>query len=53
MGKWCKRCGKIMKNQEATHCSDECLLEDMKKSKSARDDGNGVESWKETSDPWD
>lgn len=42
-----------MKNSDATHCSDECLLKEMKKSKSKRDDGRGVESWKEKSDPWE
>ncbi|WP_420545309.1 hypothetical protein [Nitrosopumilus sp.] len=52
MGKWCKKCGKIMKDPELTHCSDECLLADVKDSESARQDGKGVEYWKEESDPW-
>ncbi len=41
-----------MKDPELTHCSDECLLADVKDSESARQDGKGVEYWKEESDPW-
>lgn len=52
MGKWCLNCGKIIKDQELTHCSDECLMEYVKKSKSKRMDGKSAEFWKEESDPW-
>lgn len=52
MGKWCLNCGKIMKYQELTHCSDECLLADVKNSESKRKDGDDAEYWKEESDPW-
>lgn len=52
MGKWCLNCGKIMKDPELTHCSDECLMESLKKSKSKRKDDKGVEYWQEESDPW-
>jgi len=41
MGKFCKKCGKLMKNITATHCSDECLLSDIKNSKSL-DESKGV-----------
>ena len=51
MGKFCVKCGKKMKNSKLTHCSDECLLSDIKSSKSL-DENNGVKSWKEESDPW-
>ena len=51
MGKFCKKCGKIMKYPELSHCSDECIFTDVKNSKSLG--GNkGVESWAEESDPW-
>lgn len=53
MGKWCLNCGKVMKQPEMTHCSDECVLEDVKKSESKRDnDSKSSEHWKEGSDPW-
>ena len=42
-----------MKNPDATHCSDECLLAEIKDSESKRDDGKGIESWKERTDPWE
>ena len=41
-----------MKHSEMTHCSDECVLEYVKKSKSRREDASGVECWKEESEPW-
>ena len=52
MGKWCLNCGKVLKNQKATHCSDECLLANLKDSKSKSNDGQGAEYWSEGSDPW-
>ena len=52
MGKWCKKCGKIMKNPQLTHCSDECLLSDVKTSKTLDSDGKGAEIWSEKSEPW-
>ena len=51
MGKFCQRCGRIMKRLEATHCSDECLLADIKNSKSVNG-FEGAESWEDTTDPW-
>ncbi len=52
MGKWCKKCGKIMKNPELTHCSDECLLSDVKTSKTLDSSGTGAQAWSEESEPW-
>ena len=52
MGKWCLKCGKVMKNPELTHCSDECLLADIKNSKTLDADGLGAEKWSEESKPW-
>lgn len=52
MGKWCLNCGKIMKNIELTHCSDECLFADIKNSKTLGPDGKGAETWNEESEPW-
>jgi len=52
MGKFCKKCGKIMKRPELSHCSDECILADIKKSKSLGGSKNGVQSWGEQTDPW-
>ena len=40
-----------MKHPELSHCSDECVLADVKNSKSL-DVDKGVEYWKEESDPW-
>jgi len=40
MGKFCKKCGKIMKHPELSHCSDKCILADVKISESKKkDDG--------------
>ena len=52
MAKWCLNCGKIMKNPELTHCSDECVLKYVKQSKSKQKKRKGAEYWKEESDPW-
>ena len=41
-----------MKEQEMTHCSDECLMEHVKKSESKQDDEKSAEYWLEESDPW-
>jgi hypothetical protein len=47
MASWCKNCGKVMKFPEPTHCSDECLLSDVKNSKTLDPDGKGAENWGE------
>ena len=52
MGKFCMKCRKLMKNSDLTHCSDECLFEDIKDSKSLKEDTNGAEFWKEKTNPW-
>lgn len=52
MGKFCKKCGRLVKNPKATHCSDECLFADIKKSKSLDKLPKGVEAWSEDADPW-
>ena len=52
MATWCKNCGKVMKIPELTHCSDECLLNNVKTSKTLNSDGKGAEKWREESDPW-
>jgi hypothetical protein len=52
MGKWCLNCGRMMKNPELTHCSDECLMNHVKKSKTKRNDNKDAESWEEKTDPW-
>ncbi|WP_255465444.1 hypothetical protein [Nitrosopumilus sp. b3] len=39
-----------MKHSELSHCSDECLLADIKASEPIED--KGAESWKEDTDPW-
>ena len=41
-----------MKNPEMTHCSDECLLEYVRNSRSLAEDDVGAISWDERSDPW-
>ena len=45
-------CDKIMKNSELSHCSDECLLSNVKNSKPVKKDTKGVELWDEKSDSW-
>lgn len=40
--KKCQQCKKILDNDIATHCSDECLLKSIKKSKSM----DGTDEWK-------
>ena len=52
MGKQCIRCGKPVKKPELTHCSDECLMADIKKSKSLRKDGKDAAKFDEKTDPW-
>jgi hypothetical protein len=52
MDKFCKKCGRVKKNPKATHCSDECLLDEIKKSKSLNTTSKGVETWDEDADPW-
>lgn len=42
MGEFCENCGKLMKRWDATHCSEECLLESVRNSKSLHD-GDGIE----------
>lgn len=41
-----------MKHPELSHCSDECILEDIKNSKPLDESSKGIESWNEESDPW-
>lgn len=50
MCKFCKRCGKIMKNPSLSHCSDECIFADIKDSHSV--ELEGAEKWDEKTDPW-
>lgn len=53
MGKACENCDKAMKDPELTHCSDECLMEHIKKSESEQgDDEKNAKYWDEKSDPW-
>jgi len=52
MGKWCLKCGKVLKDPKRTHCSDECLLGNVKDSRTLNPDGKGAETWGEESDPW-
>lgn len=52
MGQYCKNCEKFMKNSEMTHCSDECLLESVRNSKSLAKTSFSAVSWDERSDPW-
>ena len=52
MGKYCKNCEKFMKNQDMTHCSDECLLLSIKDSTSLDEYGYSAITWDEKSDPW-
>jgi hypothetical protein len=52
MGKFCKHCRKIMKKPKSTHCSDECLFTNIKKSKSLDRTSKGAETWGKNSDPW-
>ena len=41
-----------MKNPKASHCSDECLLSEIKSSEPVKMEEKGAESWKEESNPW-
>ena len=41
-----------MKIPKITHCSDECLLADIKNSKSLVKDSKGIELWKEKTNLW-
>ena len=41
-----------MKNPGLSHCSEECLFEDIKNSKSLKDDAKDVEFWNEKTNPW-
>ncbi len=52
MGKQCIRCGKPVKQPELTHCSDECLMENIKKSDSLCKDGKDAAKFDEKTDPW-
>jgi hypothetical protein len=52
MAKQCKQCGRPVEIPELTHCSDECLMADIKKSKSLRKDDESAEKFDEKSDPW-
>ena len=52
MGKRYIRCGKLVKKPELTHCSDECLMADIKKSESLRKDGKDAAKFDEKTDLW-
>jgi len=52
MGKRCTRCDKLVKKPELTHCSDECLMADIKKSESLRKNGKDASKFNEKTDPW-
>lgn len=52
MGKFCKKCGKVMRRPKLSHCSDECLLANVAKSNSLSKSSKGVEQWGEDADPW-
>ena len=52
MGMHCTRCGKLVKKPELTHCSDECLMADIKKSESLRKNGKDALKFNEKTDPW-
>jgi predicted nucleic acid-binding Zn ribbon protein len=52
MGKQCIRCGKLVKKPELTHCSDECLMADIKKSESLRKDDKDAVKFDEKTNPW-
>lgn len=52
MSQWCLNCGRLMKNLELTHCSDECLMVKIKQSETLATDGLGAKTWNEESDPW-
>jgi len=52
MGKYCKQCAKLMKKPKLTHCSDECVMVGIKKSKSLLKNGKDAEKYEEKSDPW-
>lgn len=41
-----------MKKLDATHCSDQCLFAEIKKSKSLDKMSKGAEVWGEDTDPW-
>ncbi len=41
-----------MKIPKISHCSDECLLSDIKNSESLGKDSKGAESWNEKTNPW-
>ena len=43
-----KTCGKLLDESELIHCSDECLLDDIKNSKSVSKDN--AQDWEEKSD---
>ena len=48
----CENCGKLMKNSDMTHCSDECLLSSLTKSTSVIDNNSNALSWDDRADPW-
>ncbi|MGD8708338.1 MAG: hypothetical protein PVI88_06605 [Nitrosopumilaceae archaeon] len=41
-----------MKKPKLTHCSDECLMANIKKSKPANPWEKGAETWSDDSSPW-
>lgn len=52
MGQYCKKCGKVMKKSEITHCSDECLFASIIDSISINKKNRGASFWDEKTDPW-
>ena len=52
MGRYCKKCGKIMKKSEITHCSDECLFASIIDSISINKKNKDASFWDEKTDPW-
>ncbi len=52
MGKFCMNCRKLMEKPELSHCSEECLFEDLKDTKSLKEAVKGAEFWNEKTDLW-
>ena len=49
MGEKCQNCNKKMDSPELTHCSDECLFDEIKYEKST-DGMSSIDDW--DSNPW-
>ena len=48
----CNNCGRRLKSDYITHCSDECLLAGIRHSRSLSRSGIGSVAWDERADPW-